>query len=108
MGSPGSSGRHDEVRDLTGRWSYSVSQEAVLERVNRYVHGWVNYFHVHNSTQVFERQRFFLEQRMRKYLQRRRHREGFGYRSWPTARLYRELGLYAMPVHASYRRARMP
>ncbi len=98
----------DEVRNLTGRWSYSVPQEAVLERVNRYVRGWVNYFHVHNSTHVFERQRFFLEQRMRKYLQRRRQREGFGYRSWPTARLYRELGLYAIPVHASYRRTRMP
>ena len=24
-------------------------------------------FHLHNSTQVFTRQRFFLEQRMRKY-----------------------------------------
>jgi hypothetical protein len=29
----------------------------------------VNYFHLHNSTRVFVRQRFFLEQRMRKYLQ---------------------------------------
>jgi hypothetical protein len=43
-----------------------------VERVNRYVEGWVNYFYVHNSTKVFTRQRFFLEQRMRKYLQKRR------------------------------------
>ncbi|MBI3468274.1 MAG: hypothetical protein HY000_35165, partial [Planctomycetes bacterium] len=59
----------DEVRGLTSRRSHSTPQQEVLERVNRYVRGWVNYFHVHNSTRVFARQRFFLEQRMRKYLQ---------------------------------------
>jgi len=84
-----------------------VPQGQVIERVNRYVCGWVNYFHVHNSTRVFARQRFFLEQRMRKVLQKRQHREGFGYRNWPTARLYRELGLYRISLHAPYG-ARMP
>jgi hypothetical protein len=54
------------------------------------------------------RQRFFLEQRMRKYLQGRRQVKGFGFRRWPSAKLYKELGLYAIPQHAPYRRARMP
>lgn len=98
----------DEVRNLTGRWSHCLPQRDVLERVNRYVRGWVNYFHLHNSTRVFVRQRFFFEQRMRKYLQKRRQVKGFGYRNWPAARLYRELGLYAIPVHAPYGRPRMP
>jgi len=98
----------DEVRNLTGRWSHCLPQREVLERVNRYVRGWVNYFHLHNSTRVFVRQRFFFEQRMRKYLQKRRQGKGFGYRNWPAARLYRELGLYAIPVHAPYGRPRMP
>ena len=105
----GGSERHfrEEVRSLTARWTHCVRQEQVLERVNRYVRGWVNYFHLYNSTRVFCRQRFFLEQRMRKYLQGRRQIKGFGYRRWPTARLYRELGLYVMPVHPSYRQTRM-
>lgn len=94
----------DEVRRLTARTTQCLPQEQVLERLNRYVRGWVNYFHVHNSTRVFRRQRFFLEQRMRKYLQKRRQRAGFGYERWPTAKLYGEIGLYAIPVHASYRR----
>jgi RNA-directed DNA polymerase len=81
----------DEVRDMTGRKSHCVSQQEVLERVNRYVRGWVNYFHLHNSTRVFVRQRFFLEQRMRKYLRGRRQIKGFGLRSWPASRLYKEL-----------------
>ncbi len=98
----------DEVRQLTGRGSHYLPQGEVVERVNRYVRGWVNYFHLHNSTRAFARQRFFLEQRMRKYLRKRRQNKGFGYREWPTARLYRELGLYAIPLHAPYGRTRTP
>lgn len=98
----------EEVRHLTGRWSHCLAEEEVLGRVNRYVSGWVNYFHLYNSTQAFRRQRFFLEQRIRKYLQKRRQRKGFGTKRWSTARLYRELGLCAIPVHAPYRRTRMP
>jgi group II intron reverse transcriptase/maturase len=98
----------DEVRRLTGRWSHCQPEGDVLDRMNRFVRGWSNYFHVHNSTRVFRRQRFFLEQRMRKYLQKRRQKPGYGYRRWPTARLYKEFGLYAIPVHAPYRRTRMP
>ena len=96
-----------EVRMLTARWTHSRPQQEIVERVNRYVRGWVNYFHVYNCTRGFCRQRFFLEQRMRKYLQGRRQTKGFGYRRWPTARLYREVGLYTMPVSIPYRRTHM-
>ena len=51
-----------------------------------------------NSTRVFVRQRFFLEQRMRKYLRGRRQIKGFGLCSWPASRLYKELGL--LPFHS--------
>ena len=97
----------DEVRGLTARWTHCVPQRQVLDGVNRYVQGWVNYFHLHNSTRVFIRQRFFLEQRMRKYLQKRGQRRGRGMMQWPASRLYKELGLYAIPVHASYRQTCM-
>jgi hypothetical protein len=96
----------DEVRNLTSRKSHCVPQKEVLERVNHYVQGWVNYFHLQNSTRVFARQRFFLEQRLRKYLRGRRQMKGFGIHSWPASRLYKEFGLVAIPVHAQYRRNR--
>jgi RNA-directed DNA polymerase len=96
----------DEVRGLTARWTHCVPEQNVVERVNRYVSGWVNYFHLHNSTQVFTRQRFFLEQRVRKYLQKRRQCKGNGIKRWPASRLYKELGLCAIPIHARYRRTR--
>lgn len=98
----------DAVRRLTARGTCCLPQQQVLERVNRYVEGWVNYFHVHNSTRVFSRQRFFLEQRTRKYLQKRRQRRGFGMKQWPASRLYKEYGMFVIPVHAPYRRVRMP
>ena len=98
----------DKVRGLTSRNSHCMPQPEVMERVNRYVRGWVTYYHVHNSTRVFKRQRFFLEQRMRKYLQKRRQIKGFGYRRWPVSVLYGVWGLYAIPVHAPYGHARMP
>jgi RNA-directed DNA polymerase len=91
----------DEVRRLTARWTHCLPEQQVVDGVNRYVQGWVNYFHLHNSTRVFARQRFFLEQRLRKYLQKRRQRWGNGLRQWPSSRLYKELGLCAIPVHAS-------
>lgn len=98
----------EEVRRLTARWTHGSPQHEVVERVNRYVQGWVNYFHLHNSTRVFIRQRFFLEQRMRKYLQKRRQRRGNGMMQWPASRLYKELRLCVIPVHSAYRRVRMP
>ena len=98
----------DKVRSLTARWTHCSPQHEVVEGVNRYVQGWVNYFHLHNSTRVFARQRFFLEQRMRKYLQKRRQRRGNGMKQWPASRLYKELGRCAIPVYARYRRVRMP
>jgi RNA-directed DNA polymerase len=98
----------DEVRSLTARWTYCLAQKQVMEQVNRYVQGWVNYFYLYNSTRVFCRQRFFLEQRTRKYLQGRRQIKGFGYYRWPTARLYKEFKLCAIPVRPSYRQTRMP
>ena len=97
----------EEVRRLTGRWSHYQPEGEVLDRLNRFVRGWVNYFHLYNSTLAFRQQRFFLEQRVCKYLQKRWQRKGFGYYRWPTARLYRELGLCAIPVHAPYRSTRM-
>ena len=45
----------DEVRELTKRWSHYLPEKEVWDRVNRYVRGWVNYFHLHNSVQVFRR-----------------------------------------------------
>lgn len=98
----------EEVRALTARWTHCQAQQEVLDRVNRYVAGWVNYFHVHTSTRVFTRLRYFLEQRMIKYLRERRQLKGFRSDRWPASRLYKEFGMVTIPLHARYRYPRMP
>ena len=90
----------DEVRGLTARWTHCVPEQDVVERVNRYVSGWVNYFHLYNSTQVFTRQRFFLEQRRRKYLQKRRQLKGNGIKRCACSLLYPETWLCIVCVLA--------
>jgi hypothetical protein len=47
---------------VTLRKRCSDAQQEVLKRVNRYVRGGVNYFHLHNSTRVFVRQRQNVEE----------------------------------------------
>jgi RNA-directed DNA polymerase len=93
----------EQVRALTARWTHGRPQQEVMDRVNRYVAGWVNYFHVHNSTRVFARLRYFLERRMLKYLRERRQLKGFRSSQWPATRLYKEFGMVTIPVHAQYR-----
>jgi len=90
----------EEGRGLSSGRSHSRPQPAVVERVNRSGRGGVNYFPVPNATRVLARHRFCLEQRRRKYRQKRRQSKGCGYRRWPASRLDREGGRYAIPVHA--------
>lgn len=43
----------------------------------------------------------FAEERLRKWLMRRRQKRGMGYSHYPTARLYEEFGLYCLPRPAA-------
>jgi len=40
----------------------------------------------------------FAEERLRKWLTRRRQKRGMGYTQYPAARLYEEYGLYRLPT----------
>ena len=67
-----------------------------------------DHFHLHNSTRVFVRQRFFLEQRMRKYLRGDDRSRGLDFAGGRQLNSTKSFGLYAIPQYAPYRRPRMP
>lgn len=69
--------------------------EMVIPQLNAVIQGWVNYFKIGNSSTQFKRVRYYIEQRLRKFLMRRRHKVGFGYKEYIPDFLYRKLGLYA-------------
>jgi RNA-directed DNA polymerase len=72
-----------------------VSTEEQIERTNRLLRGWVNYFRVGNSSRVFHDIRRHVETRLRRVLQRRAGRRGLGWKRYGYAHLYDAFGLYS-------------
>jgi RNA-directed DNA polymerase len=71
-----------------------VSVTEQIRRANRLLRGWVNYFRVGNSGAALMNIRRYVEMRLRRVLQRRRHRSGYGWKCYDYVYLYRRLGLY--------------
>jgi group II intron reverse transcriptase/maturase len=65
-----------------------------IDRTNRILRGWVNYFRIGNSARVFYDVRYFMEIRLRRVLQRRAKHYGCGWRRVDYGHIYSRLGLY--------------
>lgn len=92
---------------LTGRELTAIPLEDLVDRVNRNLHGWVNYFHYRNSSLAMSKVRNHAEDRLRTHLMRR-HKvkdRGSGLRRFPRTHLYQRYGLYKVPAVAGWRSA---
>lgn len=65
-----------------------------IERVNKILRGWVNYFRLGNPSASFNKIRDFVNKRVRRELQRRKGRSGFGYKRYDSDYIYGKLGLF--------------
>jgi group II intron reverse transcriptase/maturase len=72
-----------------------VTTAEQVRRTNEILRGWVNYFRVGNSNEVFHDIRWYVEQKLRRVLQRKAHRYGLGWKRYDFDFLYRTLGLFA-------------
>jgi group II intron reverse transcriptase/maturase len=88
----------DRLRELTSRWRGWLAPDDVVEEMNRVLRGWGAYFYYGHPQHAMKRLNYFAEQRLRKWLMRRRGRRGPGYTQYPTARLYGHYGLYYLPT----------
>ncbi len=68
--------------------------EIIAKELAPILRGWVNYFRIANSSKTFGKVRYYIVQRMRKFICRRGHRSGYGFKSYPEKYLYGALGLY--------------
>jgi RNA-directed DNA polymerase len=66
-----------------------------IGRANTILRGWVSYFRVGNSSRVFQKIRWFVELRLRRVLQRKAGRHGYGWKRYDFQHLYGRLGLYS-------------
>jgi RNA-directed DNA polymerase len=87
-----------ELKRVTGRAYLNIPVEVAIKRVNAIARGWTNYFFYRHCGNQVANVRSFLENRIRKYLRRRRRKSGWGYKEYSYHYLYKQLGLYKMPT----------
>src|SRR5208337_5620541 len=64
----------EKLRELTGRHRRSAPIPEVIDEVNRWLAGWGNYFRHGHPGRVFAALNCFVQNRMRRHLQRRSQR----------------------------------
>jgi group II intron reverse transcriptase/maturase len=86
------------IRELT---SYRIPEkvEVIISRLNPVIRGWSNYFIEGNSSKWFGQLRHHLENKIRRFIQKRRLKEGFGFNIYPDQYLYKKLGLYYLTTN---------
>ena len=87
----------EKVRAMLNRSTRNRPIHEKIEEVNRLLRGWQNYFWFGHPQRVMRRLNHFVEQRLRKWLMRRRQKRGPGYSHHPTDTLYGPRGLHRLP-----------
>lgn len=85
------------LRERLNQRTARLPVEDVVLSVNRFLRGWGGYFYYGHPQTTMRRINHFVEQRLRKWLMRRRGLRGPGYKHYPTAALT-ALGLYRLPT----------
>jgi RNA-directed DNA polymerase len=94
------------VTQRTTRRLTPIPLPQVVETLNQYVRGWAGYFHYRNSSTVFGRVKWHLEERLRTHLRKRHKLKSWaaGYEQFPNQRLYARHGLFKLPTTAGWTR----
>jgi len=95
-----------EVKEATCRRNLALPREVIIARLNTALRGWVNYFYYQHCTKAFAHLKNYTEERVRVYLSRKHRLRGRGYRKYPNAYLYENLGLYRIPTTAPWTHAK--
>jgi RNA-directed DNA polymerase len=78
----------------TLRASRHLQMQTVVARVNAVLRGWVNYFRVGNSSQAFNKVKYHVERKVRRFAARKSKRSGFGWKRWSSDIVYGRWGLF--------------
>lgn len=76
-----------KIRELTRR-ERNEKAEAVVQEINPVIRGWVNYFRIGNSSNVFHEVRAHIGKRLMRYVRSKQHRRGFGWKELTSDVLY--------------------
>jgi hypothetical protein len=79
--------------------------QAAVAEVNPILRGWVNYFKVGNSSQAFNKVKYHVERKVRRFAAKQRKRTGFGWKRWSSDIVYGSWGLFR-DYHLAYASAK--
>jgi len=82
-----------EIRELI-RKSGNLTTQALIQKINPVLAGWVNYFRIGHASRTFQYVQKHVETRVRRFAMRRRMYKGFGWKRWSNWMLYGEWGLF--------------
>jgi len=82
----------EKIRKVTN-YRAPITPEVIVEKVNPLLRGWANYYVHTNASEAFGTAQKFVNKRIRRFLRRRKHKKGMGYRQYPDEFLYGRLGL---------------
>ncbi len=86
----------ESITERTSRQFLLLDPETLVERLNRQLHGWANYFRrgASNAVRLVDRH---VTTRFRRWLCRKHKVPGRGYQRFPDAYLTEQLGLVRLP-----------
>ena len=93
-----------EISEMTRRRDGWLSAEEQVERLNRVLRGWSNYFRLGMTSKAYRAIDQHTDRRLRQWLSRKHKVRGLGTARFPSAYLYGKLGL----VRLSVRRPKLP
>ena len=88
--------KQSELLKRVGRvlkYSRHRKLKEVIGQLRPIIMGWVNYFRVGNSRRAFNRVRFEIERKIRRFAMKRKGRRGCGWKRWSNEVIYKEWGL---------------
>jgi group II intron reverse transcriptase/maturase len=94
----------DAVRNETACYQRWRSCTETVTRVNRIVHGWSNYFHYGNCSNVFRRTQRWVQQRFRIWLWKKYDKTLGRYTFFTTDRMHGQYQLWKMPISVAWNR----
>ena len=82
------------VREKLRRNRDYKSVREVVAEINPILRGWVNYFRVGNSSRAFDKVKWQVERKVRRFAVKKLKRRGFGWARWSSDVVYGQWGLF--------------
>ena len=93
----------ESIRQETRRNVFNKDTKVVFGKVNQRLRGWVEYYHFGNSTRVFAKMQYHVNEQMRRWLWKRHKKKHGRYSYYPDERLHQHYGLIKLPLYAAWK-----